>query len=276
MITPTVGIRFLYEFSLGQYSFTNPGSNVLSVTSTASGDHGKANLTTTPLRETYRSADVTTWQEITMEVNDRNTVADTIAILNHNLTELAVVQVQFSTTPTFSVVAATLSIPWREKHMVLVQDLGQAYRYWRFRVLDPTNPCGYIEIGRIVAGRAFTLTNNEDITDSFNIGLEDKAYKMETEGFFRASNERVILERLSVTFEKLWTTTTINDLDRNINYLGLMKMFKTVGVTLPLLTILDPEDTLFSVIWGQIDALPSRGFSTNRYVSISLTIQEVL
>ncbi len=275
MANPTIGIRFLYEFSLGMYNFSNPGSNVLSVTSQAAGDHEKVNLTTSPLRQTYRSADVAGWQEIIIEVNDQITVADTIAILNHNLTEIAAVEVQFSTDPSFAVIAATLPMVWREKHMVLLQDIGQAYRYWRFRFLDPTNPCGYIEIGRIVAGKAFTVTNDEDITDSFQVGLMDKAYKMNTEGFFRASNERVKIERLSMTFDKLWTTKTVEDPTRDYNYLGLMRMFKSVGETMPFLTILDPEDTEFFVMWGQIDTLPTRGFTINRYVSIPLTIEEV-
>jgi rRNA maturation endonuclease Nob1 len=110
----TTGIRFLYEFSLGEYKFENPGGNVLSVTSQASGDHDKKNLTTTPLRETFRTSSVATWQEVIMEVNDDNVVPNVFAILNHNLTEAAVVQIQGSTLDTFAAPAFTITIPWNE------------------------------------------------------------------------------------------------------------------------------------------------------------------
>jgi hypothetical protein len=159
--------------------------------------------------------------------------------------------------------------------MILQQDVGQAYRYYRFRLLDPTNPCGYIEIGRIVGGRAFTVTNNEDIADNFTQTPQDKAYKMETEGFFRAFNERVKVDQLSIRFDKLWTTKTTADPDRDINYRNLMAMFKSIGETYPFLTILDPEDPNFAIVWGIIDRLPSRTHSINRYVDMSFVIQEV-
>lgn len=270
----TTGIKFLYQDSVGAYKFDNPGSNVLSVTSQATGDHGKVNLTTTPLRETWRSATVASWQEIIIAANDVNVIPDTFALLNHNLTEIAVVQLQGSTSPTFNVIGFTLGITWAERHMVLQQDIGQAYPYYRIRILDPTNPCGYIEIGRIIGGKSFYMTNNEDITDDFSISPADKAYKMPTEGFFRAFNERVKVDKLQIRFDKLWTTNTPSDPNRNYNYKELLKMFKEVGETYPFLTILDPEDAAFETIWGVVDALPTRTHTVNRYVTMSFAIQE--
>src|SRR4051812_21280811 len=101
MSVNTVGIKFLYAFTVGEYDFTNPGANVISVTSTAPG-HDKKNLTTTPLRETWRSGpNIATWQEIIIKANSQTYVPDVVALLNHNLTELAVIQVQGSMTTSF-------------------------------------------------------------------------------------------------------------------------------------------------------------------------------
>ncbi len=269
----TIGIKFLYTFSLGEYDLNSPGSNITSVTSERQGFE-KLHLTTTPLRETWRSEDVATWQEIIIEANDTTDAPDTFAILNHNLSDMAVVQIQGSMTSSFAAPAFTLTVSWSKKHLVKLQDVGTAYNYYRFRFLDPTNQCGFIEIGRIIAGNSFTVSKNEDITDDISIATDDLAYKTKTEGFFRASNQRVKVDKLQIKFNKL-ITTPISSGDSADNYEGLMDMMGIVGEVYPFLTIPDPGDPMFSVIWGQIESLPPRMFGINRYVSFSLSIQEV-
>lgn len=265
----TIGIRFLYTFLVGEPDLANPGSNVISVTSTATGDHDKKNLCTSPLRETWRSTDVDNWQEIIIEANDTTERPDVFAILNHNFTSTVVVQLQGSMSSDFSAPAITVSIPYNKKHMVLQQDLGTTYNYYRFRILDPNNSCGYVEIGRIIAGKALTIEDNEDISDNIVASPQDLAYKTKTEGFFRAFSERVKVERLSITFNKLRTVNGEND-----NYANLLAMFDEVGETYPFLTIVDPGDLSFKVIWGAIDQLPSQTYTINRYVDLPFTIQE--
>jgi hypothetical protein len=266
----SVGIKFLYQFAVGEYDLNNPGSNVLSVTSTAAG-FDKKNLTTSPLREVWRSTtSISGYQDIVFQANDPSVVIDTFAILNHNLSSTAVVQVQGSLTSSFTAPAFTLAFTWSEKHMVLLNDIGTAYNYYRVRILDPSNPCGFLEIGRIIAGRSFTFTNNEDITDSISIATQDLASKTKTEGFFRAFNQRVKVDTLSISFSKLKTLT-----GENANYAGLMAMFKAVGETYPFLTILDPSDQSFLIHWGIIDRLPSRSYGINRYVDMQLAIAEI-
>lgn len=264
------GIKFLYQFSVGEYDQVNPGINVLSVTNTAAGDFDKLHLTTTPLRETWRSTDVNTPIEIVIEANDLATTVDTFALLNHNFSPDAVVLLMANTVNSFVVPAITLAFNYSDKHLVIVQDLGQPYRYFKIKIIDPTNQCGYVELGRIVAGRSFTFTQNEDVTDDFSVSEDDLAYKMKSEGFFRASNERVKVDKLTVKFDKLNTTVGLN-----VNYVGIRTFTKFVGETQPFLTVLDPGDPYFSLVWGQIDSMPSRNATVNRYISMQFSIQEV-
>lgn len=269
----TTGIKFLYTFAIGEFDLNNPGANITSITSERQG-HEKVNLTTAPLRETWRSADVTGWQEIVIQANDTTESPDTFAILNHNLSELAVVQIQGSMTSNFAAPAFTLPVVWNKKHMVLLQEIGTAYNYYRVRFLDPTNQCGYIEIGRILAGKSFTFSKNEDIQDSITITTDDLAYKTKTEGFFRASNQRVKVDKLQIKFADL-LTKKLNADDSVDNYLNMKDLMDVCGEVYPFLTIPDPEDSKFNVLWGQIDTLPNMTYAINRYVSFSLTIQEV-
>lgn len=266
----TQGIRFLHRFAVGEYDTQFPGNNIISVTSTASGDFSPTNLTTTPLREVWRSATVATTQEIIIEANDPSIVIDTFAILNHNFTDLAVVNLQANTSNNFTSPPVSMNLQWNEKHMLMVNSLGAAYQYFRIRITDPTNPCGYLSIGRIVAGAAFTMTDNEDITDDIKYARDDLAYRMKTEGFSRASNERVKVRNLSISFRKLRTLTGEND-----NFNNLNDLFENVGEVYPFLTIADLDDPYFIVLWGQIDNLPTDDYDINRYVSLSFKIQEV-
>ncbi len=262
------GARFLYNFSIGSPNVSNPGVNVISVTSTATGDFDKAHLCTNPLRETWRSSDVSL-QEIILEANDLANPIDTFALLNHNLTSLAVVTLQANNFNNFSSPAFSTTMVWNKKHMVYLNELADNYQFFKIKILDPTNPCGFIEIGKIVGGSALIMQSNEDITDDFTITPDDLAYQMKTEGFFRASNEKVKVDKLSVKFDKL---TTVGNAD---NYNGLLSMTEYVGTTIPFLTILDSNDSNFFIIWGQLNDMPSRAFTINRYTSLGLTIQEV-
>lgn len=266
----TTGIRFLYLFSVGQYNLQNPGVNVISVTDTATGDFNKKNLTTNSLRETWRSADVTGFKEIVIQANDINDNVDCFALLNHNITETATVQLLASQSLNFSGAPVNVTIPYNPGNMVLLQDLGTPYRYYKIRILDTENTCGFIEIGRIIGGQALTVTNNEDITDDITVTPTDMAYQMDSEGFFRASNQRVKVDKLDISFKSLVTYAP-----DNINYLALKSFVYYVGITIPFLTILDPNEPGFVIQWGLLDTMPAFSFGISRYVSVPLTIDQV-
>lgn len=263
------GISFLYEFDLGNRDVLNPGANVISVTGTADGDFDKANLTTESVRQVWRSADCTAWQEVVIKA-ELKTRIDTLAILGHNFTEDAVVQVQANIDDNWVAPPFNRTVPWTELNMVLCEDFADDYEYYRVRVLDPGNPCGFIEIGRIVGGRAFTFQGGEDITDEIEIEYEDMADAVKTEGFFRVSNVKVTARSLSVKFNKLYS----NPPD-NANFLGLRSMYRVVGKTKPFLTVVDRGDPAFCSVWGQLEKVPRESYTVLKYMSQSIKIDEV-
>lgn len=266
------GISFLYNWDLGNKDLVNFGSNILYVSGTASGDFDKGNMTTDPLRQVWRSASVLGWQEIIIKAELSSTI-DTFAILNHNFTENAVINFQANISNNFLAPPINLFIPWQKFHIVMCQNLGANYEYYRVRVLDPTNPCGYIQIGRIVGGRAFTLDktqNGEDITDDITYDWEDMADQLKTEGFFRASTERIKVRSLSVRFNKLMSAAPNNQ-----NWKSIRVMSEYIGITKPFLTVVDRLDPSFISIWGQLNKLPSEDFTINRFVNLRLAMVEV-
>ncbi|MDZ4810759.1 MAG: hypothetical protein SGI96_21190 [Bacteroidota bacterium] len=269
MSANTQGISFLHRFDLGNRDLVDPGSNILYVSSTAVGDFDKANLTTESVRNVWRSADILTEQEIIIRA-ELPSIIDTFSIIGHNLTPIAVVRLEANTSNNFVAPPVQVVIPWAKHTMVMTQNLGQTYEYYRLRILDPANPCGYIEVGRTIGGRAFTFTNNEDMEDDFDIAKDDNSERMKSEGFFRVSAERVKAKSLRFRFSKIRTDAPNDD-----NYNGLEDLFDHVGITKPFLTIIDRNDPTFNPIWGQMDRIPGFAYTVNRFASTSMTVQEV-
>ena len=265
-----MGISFLYNFDLGNRNILNPGSNILSVTSTAAGDFDKANLTTDSTRQKWRSADIASWQEIVIQA-ELSTNIDTFAIINHNLSPDAVIVLQANTSNSFLVPPVNITIPWSKANTIWCTALGGSYSYYKLRILDPTNPCGYIEIGRIVGGRALTMINNEDMSDPFSIDYNDKSKKMNAEGFFRVSTEIVVSRSLKYQFDRLNTASGT----LNANFVGLQDLYATVLTTKPFVSILDRNNPSFVNMWGQLRQMPSEAYDINQFMSQQVQIDEI-
>jgi len=269
------GISFLYEFDLGNRNINNPGQNILSVTSTAVGDFDKANMFKDSVRQTWRSADVLAAQEIIIQA-DLSSQIDTFAILGHNFTSAAIIKVQANISNSFAAPPVTITaVPETapdgdQNNIIIAQDFGGEYEYYKITVLDPANPCGYLEIGRIIGGRSLILQDSEDIVDNIQIGKNDQSEKMNTEGYFRQSNENIITRTFSSNFSKLKTVV-----GENTNFLALRAMFKSVKTTRPFLTVLDRNDPSFFNMWGELKTIPNESFGVNRYADFPIAIEEV-
>jgi hypothetical protein len=97
---------------------------------------------------------------------------DTAAIIGHNLTAAAVVKVQSDDTPTWAPPGG-VDRNADPIQPLMVVDVGvgtTARRYVRVYIDDPTNPAGYISIGRIMLGIRF---EGETIDRGFKVSIED-------------------------------------------------------------------------------------------------------
>lgn len=271
-MSTTQGISFLYNFDVGNRDINNPGVNVLRVTSTATGDFDKANVTTESVKHVWRSVDSLGLHEIVIKADIKSQI-DTFAILGHNFTAGAVVKVQANIddvwiAPPFSQQAI---VDTETNNIIVANDgFGADYQYYRITVLDPSNPCGYLQVGRLIGGRAFTFINNEDINDSYGISYKDESESMATQGYYRASNENVTVRKFNASFSKIYTVT-----GQDTNFRNFRKMFKNVKTTRPFLTILDRGTPTTFNIWGQLTALPKESFGINQFTSFPISIEEV-
>jgi hypothetical protein len=98
---------------------------------------------------------------------------DTCAIVGHNLTSVATVKVQSDDTPVWAPPGGVDKNGDPTKSVIVI-DAGvpapTARRYVRVYIDDPTNPAGYISVGRIMLGVRF---EGETIDRGFRMSIDD-------------------------------------------------------------------------------------------------------
>ena len=263
------GISFLYSFDVGNRNVETPAIDIVECSPTAEGDFAPENIFTDSVRHTWRTQECLTPQYIIIKAQ-KKTVIDTFAILGHNFSPDAIITIEANIGNNFTAPPVKFVVPAYPDNLVIAQEFDASCDHYKITVLDPTNPCGYIEFGRVIGGRALIMRNDEDITDSYSVSYKDNSEKLRTLGFFTASNENITSRDLSCSFSKLYTVE-----GKNENYVKLREMFKLMKTTKPFLTVLDRASPNKLAIWGQLKSIPNDSFTVNDFVSMSLSIAEV-
>lgn len=262
-------ISFLYSFDLGNRHVDVPTENILFVTSTAAGDFNVANITTDSIRHKWRSSSALVKQEIIIKAEKKSNI-NCFAILGHNFTDGAFIQVQANISNNFLAPPVTKIAAWSENNIIIPTEFGGEYQYYKITILDPANPCGYVEIGRVVGGNVLQLIKNEDITDQYKIGYKDLSESMKTQGYFRASNSNIIQRTFDANFSKLHT-----EVGNDENFKNLRTLFQNVKTIKPFLMVLDYVDPYKFNAWVQLSDIPDESFTINDFVSFSFKAEEV-
>lgn len=131
---------------------------------------------------------------------------DCVAILNHNLTASATITFElnsadswtppgFSESPTIAT-DSDGNVITRIGHMLASQ---QSYRWVRLTIDDPTNPDGYIQIGRVMFGAYYETTR--DMSDDFRVEVIDPSEGDDKPGEVPIRSELARFRRIRTSFE---------------------------------------------------------------------------
>lgn len=170
---------------------------------------------------------------------------DIFGIFNHNFTSGATVKLQangtdswgspsYNQTLTIATDADSVVLP----RLVYFPSNPTARRYWRVSVQDSSNPDGYIEIGRLIAGSYYEPSRS--VADGLIVTDIDPSEGFAgpgTAGFWRV---RPKYRRAAILFP-LYTATQADE---------LYAFFSKVGRTRPIVLALDPtsrpsEDSMY-------------------------------
>jgi len=238
-------LRVLCEFpsrGAATGSGTNAWGNAIATgqnwlaSSTKAGDFGVNNLNTDIVEQIWRSDDgVVTGINLDCDTEIAQGVfLDTLAILNHNLTTSATVNVIGSNSATFTPVGTTFVLNVRPDNIFHIESVLplSSFRYWRISIDDSTNPDGFISIGTIVFGAAI-IFQGECLVDRILKRSRHFADTVRTEGFTSVKNDRALKNSVRLDFRSL-------DFNKG-NFKALSNIFKTTRTSQKCLWIPTPS-----------------------------------
>jgi hypothetical protein len=258
-------------------------SNNFTASSEASIDKGVKNLKS-DIVERYWQTTSSSNQWFTFDGGAGRLLSiDTLAFIEHNLTSSAVVTIKGSggsgdaAPGDWSVVPVYASIPMpadrpTETRLFWCSPVAPSsqYRHWRVDIHDPTNPDGFIRVGRFVAGSALIL-QGENISGSLEHTLENYKDKIELNGFTSIANNRALKQTIRLTLDRLNTQNAGN-------YPQLMRMIRYCRDTLKVLVIPDPQNIYDYSVYARLGQMPrtQSNFtdSQNIYASMELIFDE--
>ena len=265
----TTNLRILYEFPSRGTSGTN--WSVIGG-GTASGDFNINNVNTDLVEQAYRSTATTITIQCDTQIS-QGIFNDTLAILNHNLTRSATVQMLASNSVTFATVGLNVNLNVETENMYWISPNlpFNSYRYWRLQISDVTNTDGYIQLGTIIFGSSI-IFSGECFVDEVTRRKTHFADRIRTEGFSSVSNDRALKRAVSLTFRRLNYNYD--------NYPNLIKVIDTTRTSLKALWIPTPQFASRFAVFGKLSEIPVENHKVISedadYIDLDINVDEAL
>lgn len=195
----------------------------------------------------------------------RTMLMDTLALIGHNLTGSAVVNIYGSGSGGSSAPVSWVGVPLLttiempsdplEENVIWIAPTlpATAFRHFRVTISDPTNPDAVIRIGRFLAGAALIFTT-ENCLDNVEFKKENYKDEMKINGFTSVANNRSLKKTLGLSFKNL------NRL-QFANYRRLVQYTTYCRDTLKALVIVDPTDPYQFSTFAKLKTMPSEKHS---------------
>lgn len=239
--------------------------------STASSSFPVSNLKSLHRTKVWRSTNNTN-QTVVIDLKTSEEI-DSVVVLFHpldgnKLTPDAVISMQGNATNEWSSPAVSVTLTLDEDFEVASYFWSTAneYRYWRLKVTDPTNESDYIEIGKVILGKATQLSQCPEI--GFSYMNDDLSSVSRTEYNQVYSDVKPNVR----SFEFNYNILTYADFET------LQDIYDRVGSTVPVLLSLDTGEALFDkdrfIIYGNLDGAFNAKHRVMNYFDQPMKIKE--
>ena len=242
-------LRLLCEFpSRGTVALG--GANWVSVQPIAAGDFSPNNLNTDIVEQRTQTDTATALWQLRCNTGNLNTFADTFAILNHNFSRAASVEIAGSDDASFGTIKFTLNMVTELENMYFVSPTlpNIPAQYYQFTIQDVGNPDGNLKVGTIIFGSGVIMTLKEQFINPVTFGRRHFKDTLETEGFTSQSNDRAIRRFLNLTYSQL--------IREGGNFRALQSYMSTAKTDLKCLIIPRPTIPSALAVFAKMSQLP--------------------
>lgn len=235
------------------------------------GDFGPTNVNTDIVEQVFRTSGVLNTSIVCDTQVPNGTFIDTLAVLNHNLTNSGTVTIDFSMTNDFVSGETIVLSPDATNDIIWIAPSipTQSWRFVRFTFSDSKNSAGYLQCGAIVFGTSL-IFNGENIVDNVTKVSKHFADKIQTEGFTSVASDRALRSNVQMEFRNL-------DFSKE-NYYILKTVFNYARTNLKCLWIPTPETPTRFAIFGKLPTLPSESHNskgpTQDYIAMTLEVDD--
>jgi hypothetical protein len=281
----TTNLRILCDFpsrgaasGVGNNAWGNPiatGQN-WQASSTMAGDFSVDNVNTDIVEQAWRSNSTVAGVILKCDTEiSQGVFLDTFAILGHNLSLSASVQLQGSNSSLFSTIGFSEDLAVIRNHdniYYIAPELPTtSYRYWRVVITDINNADGYLQIGTIVFGSSI-IFQGECFVDSVSKSTKHFSDKVETEGFSNVSNDRALKYAVGLEFRSLRYNRG--------NYTNIRGVFDYARTSLKCLWIPTPQYPQRFAVFGKLPNIPAEMHNVKGedldFVDFSIEVDESL
>jgi hypothetical protein len=269
--------RILYEFASDGIVL----NNVITSSSTST-DKGPLNLKNDIIEKYWEGVSTSEWLQVDCGLG-RAPGFDTIALIGHNLSNGAIVNVygygtsldlapvSWAGVPLYTTMAMPLDRPNETNLIWLAPSIPlTGFRHWRVTISDPANALGKIRVGRFVAGRSFILAA-ENFEQDLSFDLSNYKDEMSLNGFTSIANNRALKKNLKLNFRNL-------EIVNKGNYKQFRKFSEYARDTLKSLVIPDPQDPYTYAVFAKLESMPKESHravsKTNRLANFELNWSE--
>lgn len=215
-------IRLLYVFDFDTATITS---------SSEASDLPDDNVVDRRVSKKWRTTDdISEWIEF--DFGAPHAPPTEVSLFGYNLTTGSTVKLYYGNISPPSYLAGTFSYN-SENHIMFITTsdlLLENPRYWRITFEDPSNPDGYIEVGRICGGVYFQPTQN------FRCGSE--RFHIDPSEKFRSDGQ----DMYSRKKDKYWIYRIVMELLEAADKNNFRTLFDTIGITEPIVVTLDPDN----------------------------------
>jgi hypothetical protein len=182
----------------------------------------------------------------------------------------AVVQFQGNATDSWSSPALNQTLTYDEVRGIYSYYFtsDQTYRFFRVRVVDTQNPSGYVEIAKILFGKATQFLRLP--SEGFDYGIVDQSKEQSTAYGHKYFDLYPLRSELMVDFSYM----TYADAE------SLIQIFEALGTTEPIFCVIDPLESSFDkdrfAIYGRIDSNLKAKHKTLNYFDLDMKIVEII
>lgn len=195
------------------------------------------------------------------------------------LTSAAVIKLQANSSDDWDSPAFSVTLDYNEKAISTWGDVvsqviegisGTPYRFWSLQIIDPTNPLGYVELGKVFLGDVFTSQRGQvqfplqqqdvDLTEVIvtenGVIISDRGAKTESLGFG-------------------WNGLTSSEKE------GLELLWRFYGKSVPFFISLDPYGVFSSdpseyIRYVRFQQEPSKSLTSANYWAYTMSVREEL